>query len=146
MVKVFKRFLVLVFAVLTGTSIFLFGGCNTEKDPRLHITMLVYDMRDSETYLCELTEENPKAEITLEYRMEGYEFDAKAKFPDGRIEGLINKNAIQVDTGRYISPNGEEHNDFLSVWERGTYEYRFWMLPDNERAFPFNAYLTIHIV
>ena len=146
MVKVFKRFLVLAFAVLTGTSIFLFGGCNTEEDPRQHITMLVYDTRDSETYLCELTEENPRAEITLEYRMEGYIFRVKAKFPDGWIEELSNKNAIRADSGRYISPDGEVHNDFSSVWERGTYEYSFNMLPDNERAFPYEGKLTVHIV
>ena len=125
MVKVFKRFLVLAFAVLTGTSIFLFGGCNTEKDLRQHITMLVYDMRDPKTYLCELTEENPRAEITLEYRMEGYNFNAKAKFPDGRIEELVNENAIHKAPVNYTSPDGEEMGNFASVYEKGTYEYRF---------------------
>lgn len=50
MARTMKKFLVIVFAVLMGTSIFLFSGCNTEEDPRQHITMLVYDTRDPETY------------------------------------------------------------------------------------------------
>lgn len=146
MARTMKKFLVIVFAVLMGTSIFLFSGCNTEEDPRQHITMLVYDTRDSETYLCELTEENPRAEITLEYRMEGYKFRIKAKFPDGRIEELVGKNSIDIITSSYASPDGEVYNEFSSARKRGTYEYRFCMLPDNERAFPYEGGLTLHIV
>ena len=57
--------------------------------------------------------------------MEGYNFNAKAKFPDGRIEELVNENAIHKAPVNYTSPDGEEMGNFASVYEKGTYEYRF---------------------
>lgn len=141
-----KKIFALLLSSLFVLSLFILPGCEKqEKDPRQHITMLVYERDNPDEYLCELSEENKKQTITVKYRAKGWEFNVKAKFPNGQIQILTAADSIARSAATYTSPEGEV-SSVTYVKSRGTYEYFFEVMSNNKVAYPFIGRLTIDVI
>lgn len=141
-----KKLLSIFVTVIALCTIFAFVGCKDEKDTRQHVTLLVYDNKNSSEILCELSEENNRQTITVEYRaLTPWDFKVKAKFPHGNYQ-LDNANSVHRSFGKYVSPRGEELTGWSEIVHKGTYECIFTIENNNKLAFPFQAFLIVEVV
>ena len=144
-----KKFLSLILAVVCFCAIFTFVGCNDEKDEkdnRQHVTLLVYDNKNSSEILCELSEENNRQTITVEYRAQGHwDFRIKIKYSDGNIKDMLEESAGR-SFGKFISSEGEESYSWMVSKWKGTYEYFFDIDSSSTHAFPFRAKLIVEVI
>lgn len=141
-----KKLLSIFVTVIALCTIFAFVGCKDEKDTRQHVTLLVYDNKNSSEILCELSEENNRQTITVECRSyPSWNFYVKAKFPHGNYQ-LDNANSVTRSFGKYVSPEGKESNSWTYISNKGTYEYIFTVHNNNKLAFPFQAFLIVEVV
>ena len=148
-----KRILSIVLSLLCLGVVVAFSGCR-EEDTRQHVSLLVYDERASETYLCELTEENPRHTLRVLYRPEGWDFHVKVKVPNVGIiddpsyeDGVHHyENSVHREFDSYTSPEGEVSYNWTTVLSKGVYRYSFSIWDDNKRFHPFIADLTVEVI
>ena len=147
-----KKFLTTLFVMfLIGMMTIGFFGC-VEKNPypdRQHITMLIVDndLAEREDAFCEFTEKENRKTIEIKYDGKYRQLRALALFPDGKIKQLSGKDCIGMSVDQYTSPDGEiNYNPYSEIHDIGVYEITFLMNSDNERAFPFEANLTVKVI
>ena len=126
--------LLLCIAALTA------AGC--AKETQQHAVLAVYDNFGREW--CRLSEQEYKKEIEIPFDGKERSFRAELFSPNGDVLPQ-DENPTDTQLVSFVSPDGLSGESPAAVCEAGTYFYWFSVRSGAAHAFPFQAFLTVHI-